>query len=105
MANFNPSTDNIEMWVICEAIEADHHLISDMKANEDGTYPVFFSVGGVELDFNNVAKRIKESFNDAVTKKAQELLDDMYSDLTSEIYDMQERIKQHQARFKYDYEV
>ena len=104
MSNFNPRTDSIEMWIICEAIGKDHHLIDDMKVNEDGTYPVSFSVGGVELDFNNVAKRIKENFDDAVAKKAQELLDDMYSDLTGEIYDMQERIKEHQARFKYGWE-
>lgn len=104
MTNLNPRKDNIGMWVVCEAIGADRHLIGGMKVNEDGTYPVFFSVGGVELNFDNVAKRIDECFSDAVAKKAQELLDHRFNGLINEIDDMQERIREQKERFKYEWE-
>lgn len=106
MTNWKPSlmTEDIRMWIVCEAIGIDHHLIEKMEKNEDGSYPVFFSVGGVELEFNNVGKRIEECFNDAVIKKAQELLDNKYNDLLNEIDDIQGRIKKQKERFKYDWE-
>lgn len=106
MTNWKPSpmTEDIRTWVVCTAVGKDHDLIAKMQKNEDGNYPVFFSVGGVELDFDNVANRIEECFGDAVTKKAQELLDNMYEGLVSEIYDMQDRIREQKERFKYDWE-
>lgn len=106
MTNFIPShvNDDARMWVVCTAIGTDHDLIKEMKRNADGSYPVFFSVGGVELDFNKVAERIGKSFSEIVAKKAQELLDEKYNDLLNEIYDMQDRIKEQKQRFKYDWE-
>ena len=100
----SPMTEDIRMWVVCTAIGKDRDLINKMEKDEDGNYPVFFSVGGVELNFDNVAKRIEECFSDAVAKKAQELLDAKYDSLIGELYDMQERIKEHKQRFKYDWE-
>lgn len=96
--------EDVRMWIVCTAVGADHDLIEKMAKNEDGSYSVFFSVGGVELNFDNVAKRIEECFDDAVAKKAQKLLDEKYDSLIGEIYDMQERIKEHKQRFKYDWE-
>ena len=106
MLNFTPThaRDDIKMWIICTAIGKDHDLISKMKKNEDGTYPVLFSVGGIGLDFGNVAKRIEEIFDDAVTDKAQELLNTKYSDLLNELADIQERVENQKQRFKYDWE-
>ena len=106
MTIWKPShiTEDIRMWVICEAIGKDRDLFEKMKKNEDDSYSVFFSVGGVELNFDNVAKRIGECFNDAVTKKAQELLDTKYNDLCIEIDDIQERIREQKSRFKYEWE-
>lgn len=106
MTNWKPTTipEDVRMWVVCTAVGKDHHLIEKMKKDEDGNYPVFFSVGGVELNFDNVAKRIEECFADAVTKKAQELLDEKYDDLLNEIDDMKERVKEQKEKFKYDWE-
>lgn len=106
MTNWKPSpmTEDIRMWVVCTAIGENHNLIEKMIKDDDGNYPVFFSVGGVELNFDNVVKRIEEYFSDAVTKKAQELLDNKYNNLLNEIDDIQERIKEQKARFKYEWE-
>lgn len=101
----HPMTEDIRMWIVCTAVGTDHSLIDKMKKDEDGNYPVFFSVGGVELNFDNVAKRIEECFSEAVTRTAQELLDNKYNDLLEEIYDMQERVKEQKARFKYEWEM
>lgn len=100
----SPMTEDIRMWIVCTAIGKEHDLMKKMKQDEDGNYSIFFSVGGVELNFDNVAKRIEECFSDAVTNKAQELLDNKYNDLLTEIDDMQERIKEQKARFKYEFE-
>lgn len=106
MTNWKPSltTEDFGSWVVYEAIGKNHNLISEMKRNADGSYPIFFSVGGVELNFDNVVKRIEECFSDAVANKAQELLDDKYSHLINEIDDIQKRINEQKELFKYDWE-
>lgn len=106
MTNFVPTyiKDDTRMWVVCNAVGENFDLIDKMKKNEDGSYPIFFSVGGIELDFDNVVKNIEQSFDLAVQKKAQELLDKKYDDLIGELYDIQERIEKQKERFKYDWE-
>ena len=106
MTNFTPThiKDDTRMWIVCEAVAGDFDLIDKMKKNEDGTYPIFFSVGGVELDFDNVVKNIEKSFDLAVQNKAQELLNEKYDGLINELADMQERIEKQKQRFKYDWE-
>ena len=91
--------------MICVALKGQHELIDTIKKNEDGSYPVIFSVGGVELDFSAVAKRVDEQISVMVEEKARELLDQKYDDLMGEIIDIQERIKyQKEKLFKYDWE-
>ena len=100
----SPMTEDIRMWIICHAVGEDHDLIEKMEKDEDGNYSVFFSVGGIELNFDNVAKRIEEIFDDAVTKKAQKLLNEKFNDLIDELADIQDRIKERKDLFKYDWE-
>ena len=105
MVNYTPKHGDMEMWMICVAIKGHHELIDKMEKNEDGSYPVVFSVGGVELDFCEVAKRVDEQISSMVEEKAKELLDDRYEELMGEIIDIQERIKhQKEKLFKYDWE-
>ena len=105
MTNYKPKHGDMEMWIICVALKGQHELIDTMKKNEDGSYPVVFSVGGVELDFSTVAKRVDEQISAMVEEKARELLDQKYDDLMGEIIDIQERIKhQKEKLFKYDWE-
>lgn len=105
MINYKPKHGDMEMWMIVVAIAGETKLIDEMQKNEDGSYPVVFSVGGVELDFSKVAKRIDKEINSLVTKKAQQLLDVQYENLIEEIRDMQERIEQQKEKFKYDWEL
>ena len=73
--------------------------------NEDGSYPVVFSVGGVELDFSTVAKRIDESVNMLVEDKAKELLNNKYGKLIKEIEEIQDKLEEQKGKiFRYDYE-
>lgn len=104
MTNWQPNPEDFGMWVVCEAIGKDHDFPKKSKRNEDGSFSVMFSVGGVELDFNNVITAIKNSFNNAITEKAQGLLEEKYDDLLNEIDDMQKRIREQKERFKYDWE-
>lgn len=105
MVNYIPKHGDMEMWLICTAIGEKHELIDKMKKNEDGSYPVVFSVGGIELDFNRVAKRVDEQISELVKNKAEALLDERYGNLLGEIMEIQERIKnQKENLFKYDWE-
>lgn len=105
MINYKPKHDDMEMWLICTAGETKREEMKHMKSNPDGTIPVKFEVGGVELDFNKVAKRIDESINKLVESKAKELLDSKYESLLREIHDIQERLEnQKKELFKYDWE-
>lgn len=105
MINYKPKHGDMEMWMICAAIGSNHELIDKMKKNDDRSYPIIFSVGGVELDFKRVAQRIDEEIASLVKNKAQNLLDEKYSNLIGEIYEIQERIEnQKQKLFQYDWE-
>lgn len=105
MVNYKPKHGDMEMWMICVAIGENHKLIDKMKKNDDGSYPVVFSVGGVELDFKRVAQRVDEQIKEFVEDEAQSLLEDKYGNLIGEIYDIQERIKDQKGKlFQYDWE-
>ena len=103
--NYKPKHGDMEMWLICTAGETKREEMKNMKVNPDGTYTVKFEVGGVELDFSTVAKRIDDSINALVESKAQKLLDSKYGSLLQEIYDIQSRLKnQKKDLFKYEWE-
>lgn len=104
MTNYKPKHGDMEMWMICVAIGEEHDLIHEMQKNEDGSYPVSFMVGGIELDFSKVARRVDEQINKLVTKRAKSLLNEKYEDLIGELIDMQERIKEQKECFKYEWE-
>ena len=54
---FMPKRDSMAMWIICESIGRDSALVDKMQKNPDGSYPVKFEVGGVELDFSRFTER------------------------------------------------
>lgn len=61
MTNYKPKHGDMELWLIFAAIKGDNDKILKMaKSEKDGTYPVKFEVGGIELDFSVVAKRIED---------------------------------------------
>ena len=99
-----PMDKSMAMWVICHAIGKDHHLIHQMEHTEEG-WPIRFEVGGVELDFERVCDEIGKQFDDAVARKAQELLDEKYDELLTDIEDIRERIQAQKEKFKYNWEV
>lgn len=81
MINYKPKHGDMEMWIICVAIGGQHDLIDKMIKNADGSYPVVFSVGGIELDFSRVAKRVDEQISELVRNRAEALLDEKYGNL------------------------
>lgn len=105
MINYKPKHGDMEKWMICVAMGENCALINKMNKNEDGSYPVIFSVGGIELDFSRVAKRVDEQISELVKTKAEKLLDEKYENLIEELTDIQERIKeQRESLFKYEWE-
>lgn len=105
MINYKPKHEDMEMWLICVAIGDNPDLIQHMNKNEDGSYPVMFSVGGVELDFCKVAKRVDESISEMVSGEANKLLQEKYGDCIGELMEIQERIEeQKKTLFKYEWE-
>lgn len=70
--------DDIGLWVVCVALEADTPQINKMQMDEDGCFEVRLICGGVELDFSKVCKRIDEIYDQAVEKRAGEMYLDAY---------------------------
>lgn len=99
MMNYRLKHGDMELWLICAAINGDNDKILEMVNEKDGTYPVKFEVGGVELDFSVVAKRIEDFIDELVASKAQEFLDDKYENLIKGISDIQERIYDQKEKF------
>lgn len=105
MINYTPKHGDMEMWMICTAIGSNHDLISKMKKNPDDSYPVKFEVGGIELDFSEVANSLDKQIAEMVKEKAESLLNERYNSLLGEIYDIQERLENQKDRlFKYEWE-
>lgn len=104
MIKFDIMREDMGKHIILESIGPNRHLIDKMKHNEDGTYDVTLIVGGVELDFNLFAKVVDEQLATLIEKRAQQILDNKYSDLIDEIDDMQKRIRYHEDKFKYSWE-
>ncbi len=94
---------DIRKWLILEAIGKESDKIDKMK-QEDGEYEVKFIVGGVELDFNNVAKRIEKSLDNTIKDEAINILNNKFVDVIDSIMDIQERIKDNRKLFKYEWE-
>lgn len=104
MIKFDLMKQSMGHKIILESIGKNHELITQMKRNDDDTYDVSLIVGGVELDFNSFAECIEEQLVDFIEHEAQAIIDSKYSDLINDIYDMQERIKEHRDKFKWDWE-
>lgn len=104
MTNYKPKHGDMEMWMICTAIGKDYDLIHEMQKNEDGSYQISFVVGGIELDFSKVAKRVDEQINELVSERAKALLNEKYENLIGELMGIQERIKEQREHFKYEWE-
>ena len=105
--NWKPDADKFDMgvWVICHAIGKDREkFVNSRIRNEDGSYPITLTVGGVELDFANVAKAINNILIGEVSKRVQSVLDNKYQDIVDEISEIQDRISNQKERFRYDYE-
>ena len=105
MNKFIPKHGSMEMWVVCTALGGDIKLLDKMKKNEDGSYPVVLSVGGVELDFNRFCKRLDEATQELAMEKAKELVDEKYGAVFDELEDIRERLE-HQKKelFSYSWE-
>lgn len=105
MTNYKMKHGDMELWLILAALGEGNQRknTDDFTRNPDGSLPVKFEVGGVELDFSNVAKRIEDSIDSLVMSKAQQLLEIKYSRLINEIADIQEQLEnQKETLFKYE---
>lgn len=105
MTNYKIKHGDMELWLILAALGEGEQRKNpdDFTRNPDGSLPVKFEVGGVELDFSNVAKRIEDSIDSLVMSKAQQLLEIKYSRLINEITDIQEQLEnQKETLFKYE---
>ena len=103
MKNYIPKCGDMELWLISVAIHGDEEIENKIKKNGDGSYPVKFEIGGVELDFSKVAQRISNYVNIIAEDKAHTFLDKKYKSLIKEINDIQDRLYyQKEKFFKYE---
>ena len=104
MNKFDATKRNMAQRIVLESIGPNRHLIDKMKQNDEGTFDVILTVGGVQLDFDRFAEVIEKQLEEFIEGEAQALLDKKYADLVCEIEDIQERIQGQKEKFKYDWE-
>ena len=104
MNKFDVTKRDMAHRIVLESIGLNYHLIDQMKRNDDGTFDVVLTVGGVQLDFDRFAEVIEKQLEELIEGEAQALLDKKYADLVCEIEDIQERIQGQKERFKYEWE-
>lgn len=78
---------SLAMWVVCEAIKDEHHLMDKLDYSRDGVHDIKFTVDGVELNFMNVINRIDEIHADMVKKAAGRMYLEEYDRRSDEITD------------------
>lgn len=88
------------MQIICMAIGKEHDLISKMEnvdiPNKDSKChcykEVILTVGGIELNFENVVRRINENFNRAVNERAESLINMKFENIKIALDELEESI-------------
>lgn len=105
MDKFVPKHHSIETWLVCTALGGNMELFHKMKKNEDGSYPVVLTVGGVELNFSRFCNRLDEEIQRLTMEKAKELVDTKYGTVFEELEEIRKRLE-HQKKelFSYDWE-
>lgn len=105
MNKFDVTKRNMSKRIVLESIGPNHHLIDQMQQNDDGTFDVVLTVGGVQLDFDRFAEVVEKQLEELIEGEAQALLDKKYADLVCEIEDIQKRIQRQKERFKDEWEA
>lgn len=110
MSVVNLSKNRLAMNIVLYALGADEDNASKIdkmevieSENNDLLKDVKLIVGGVELDFENVVKRIGEQFDVAVQDKVTEVLNGKIGDMMNELNDMQQYIEEHKELFSPDW--
>ncbi|MCM1173407.1 MAG: hypothetical protein NC393_14950 [Clostridium sp.] len=81
---------DFEKWIVKMAVVEDLGLTAGrMKKDENGKYPIVFSVGGVELDFGKVAAMIGREVSRVIELEANALSMRKCSDIILEISELQ----------------
>ncbi|MEG0898392.1 MAG: hypothetical protein RSF40_01600 [Oscillospiraceae bacterium] len=90
--------DKLAVWIVCEAIKGEHHIIDKFDNTNCGDHEILFSVDGVELNFINVINRIDEIFDQSVNKRAGKMYLERYDrrsdEITNELDNIAERLRE-----------
>ena len=100
MKDIKLKTGSMAKWIVVKCVSGyGTDLISKMKVNEDGTYPVEFKVCGVELDFERFTERLDKELNEFIDDRAKEILCEKYNNLVREIDEIQDALEHHEKLF------
>lgn len=102
MTNYKYWKDEFGSALISMAVASNKELIEKIKYNEDGTLPIVFSVGEVELDFNKVVDMIENNLNNFINDKALSLLSNKYNNLTEEIDSVQKILESQRKKIEFE---
>ncbi len=94
----NLSRNSLAMWVVCEAIRDNTHLIDKFDYSKNGIHEIKMTVDGVEVNFLNVINRIDEIHDNMVEKAAGRMYLEKYDrrsdEITDELTKIAERLKE-----------
>lgn len=101
MAKIDLKSNNMAMYMICEAIgpERDKWNLEDLKPDENGLCDLVITFNGKELNVERFIESLDRSYTEACKKYAAELLSSQYEEILKSIYNIQEALKYHNKLF------
>jgi len=79
-------------WVMIHAITKGGDIKNIVK-NDDGTYDIRLTIGGVECSFVETIEALQQQRQRIIKEKAQELFDEVFGDVKDCLYDLVEDLR------------
>lgn len=99
MAKIDVINNKMAMFMVCEAIGQDRDVI-DIQADENGLYDVKILFNDQEINVERFIENLQRNYQEAVKKRAADLLSAEYDKILGKIYEIQEVLEHHNKIFE-----
>lgn len=96
----NLKSNNMAMFMVCEAICEDRKEFANIKPDENGLYDITIILNGTEINAERFLQSLQRSYTDAVKEHASALLSSEYDKILKNIYEIQEALTHHNELFE-----
>lgn len=99
MAKININNNSMALFMVYEAIVGEREEWKELEPDENGMYDLNIQLNGKELNVERFIENLQKSYQQAVKKKATDLLSYEYDKMLLEIHDIQQVLELHNRVF------